>query len=199
MQADVNKVGRYFFPHRPVGRVGHADGHTVAFEAFGDFIVEPRFVTKLDDVPRAFPSAQNFQEFAQPFDVLFQKRGKLPKYSGEAFAQRRGRFATTNHGFFHADQLLVVCDVPVTFDGKCKIVRRLVAPFFERAFLRQLVERAVHLDACKTFRAESKPLFLRRIPVETVAPAFVIPTTRADMCFAGHGLNCFSVYFSALS
>jgi hypothetical protein len=37
-------------------------------------------------------------------------------------------------------------------------------------------------------------LFLRRITVETVAPAFVIPSARADVCFAGHPLRDFEAH-----
>src|SRR5213596_3187910 len=77
-------------------------------------------------------------------------------------------------------------DVTVSFDGKRKSLRGLVAPFPKRAFLLQPVEGAIDLDAGETFRAETEPLFLRRIAVETVTPSFVIPAAGADVCFAGH-------------
>ena len=44
------------------------------------------------------------------------------------------------------DQLLVVGDVAMPFDGKRKSVRRLVPPFFKRALRLQAVKRAVHFD-----------------------------------------------------
>ena len=80
-------------------------------------------------------------------------------------------------------------DVTVPFDGKTKSFWCLVAPFLERAFLLQPVERAVHLDATEVFRAKPEPLFLWRVAVEIVAPAFVIPAAGADVCFAGHEAN----------
>jgi hypothetical protein len=79
-----------------------------------------------------------------------------------------------------------VRDVTVAFDGERKVLWRPVSPALEGAFLRQLVERAVAFDAGETFRAKPEPLFLRRIAVETVAPAFVIPAAGTDVSFAGH-------------
>ena len=134
MQPDVNEVGRDFLPHWPVGRVGHADGHTVALEAVGYFIIEPRFVAKLDSVSGAFPVPQSFYKFLQPAHIFFQKRRKLPDDSDQSFSQRRRRFATTNHGFFNVDQLFVVRDVAMAFDRKRKSVRRFIPPFPERTF-----------------------------------------------------------------
>ena len=194
VQADVNQIGCHFVPHWPVGRVGHADGDCAALEAFGYFVIEPRLVTKLDRVSRAFPALQIFYKLLQPLDVLFQRRRKLPDHSGEAFAKGRCRFTTTNHRILHVEQLFVVRDVTVAFDGKSKSIRCLVAPFPERAFLLEPVERAVDLDCSKTFRAEAKPLFLRLIAVETDAPAFVIPAAGADVRFARH---CFPLKLSA--
>jgi len=78
-------------------------------------------------------------------------------------------------------------DVAVTFDSEREFLRRLVAPFFEGAFLQQLVESSVDLNARETFRTKPQPLFLWRIAVKPVAPAFVIPTAGADMCFARPG------------
>jgi hypothetical protein len=82
----------------------------------------------------------------------------------------------------------------MAFDGKRKSVRRFIPPFFERALRLESVERAVHLDGGKAFRAEPEPLFLRRTTVETVAPAFVIPSARADVCFAGHPIRDFEAH-----
>jgi hypothetical protein len=47
------------------------------------------------------------------------------------------------------------------------------------------------------FRAKRKPLFLRRITVKTVAPALVIPSARADVCFAAHSLDISNPIFGA--
>ena len=80
-------------------------------------------------------------------------------------------------------------DVAMAFDGKRKSVRRFIPPFLEGAFLLQPVERAVHLDATEVFRAKPEPLFLRRIAIEAVSPAFIIPTAGADVCFASHLLD----------
>ena len=77
----------------------------------------------------------------------------------------------------------------MSFNGKRKFVRRLVPPFLKRALRLESVKGAVHFDGGETFRAEPEPLFLRRITVETVAPAFVIPAAGADVCFAGHTRN----------
>jgi len=186
VQSDVNEIGCHFVPHWPVGRVGDAEGDTVILKAFGDLIVEPRFVTELDGVSRPFPAGQNFRKSFQPPDILFQRRGKLPDHSGKLFAQRRGGITAANHRFFNVEQLLVVRDIAVAFDGERKSLRRFVAPALEGSFLRQLVEGAVNLDAGKTFGAKPQPFFLRRVAIETVAPAFVIPAAGADICFAGH-------------
>ena len=81
----------------------------------------------------------------------------------------------------------------MSFDGERKIVRRLVTPFLEGAFLLKPVERAVDLNAGKTFRAKPEPSFLRRGAVEIVAPAFVIPTAGTDVRFPGHHCNRINV------
>src|SRR5439155_5736203 len=108
-------------------------------------------------------------------------RRELPDHGGEPFAQRRRGVTAANHWLFDVDQLFVMRDVPVSLDGKRKIFRRLVAPLLKRAFLRQLVEGAVHLNAGETFRAKKQPLFLGRVAVETVPPGFVIPAAGADV------------------
>jgi hypothetical protein len=36
------------------------------------FVIEPRFVAKLDGVPRGFPMPQRSQEFLQSLDVFFE-------------------------------------------------------------------------------------------------------------------------------
>ncbi len=77
-------------------------------------------------------------------------------------------------------------DVPVSFDGKRKSFWCLVTPFLKRAFLLQPIERAVHFDGGETLRIELEPFFLRRIAVETVTPAFVVPAAGADVRFASH-------------
>src|SRR5437867_7161415 len=77
----------------------------------------------------------------------------------------------------------------MSFDDKSKFLRCFVAPFLKGAFLLQSVECAVHLDTGETFRAKPEPLFLWRVAVEIVAPAFVIPAARTDVCFAGHLLD----------
>src|SRR5215472_3838613 len=77
----------------------------------------------------------------------------------------------------------------MSFDRKRKSARRFVAPFFKRALRLKSIERAVHLDGGEPFRAEPEPLFLRRVAVEILAPAFVIPPAGADVCFAGHSGN----------
>jgi hypothetical protein len=79
-----------------------------------------------------------------------------------------------------------VRDVTVSFDGKRKSRRCLVAPFLKGAFLLQPIKGAVHLDGAETLRTETEPSFLRRVAVEAVAPAFIIPAAGADVCFAGH-------------
>jgi hypothetical protein len=86
VQSDVNEVGGHLVPHWPVGRIGHADGDAVILKAFGDVIIEPRFVTEFDGVPRAFPAGQGFHKSLQPLDVLFPRRGKLPDDDGKPFA-----------------------------------------------------------------------------------------------------------------
>src|SRR5439155_8203934 len=186
VQTDVNHVSCHSIPHWPVGRIRHADRDSVALEAVRYFIIEPRLIAKLDRVSRAFPMSQIFQERLQSSHVFFQKCRKLPHHSGEPFAERRRRFATTNYRFFHIEQLFVVRDITVPFDGKSKCLRCLVAPFLERAFLLQSVEGAVHLASREPFRAKTKLLFLWRVAVETVAPAFLIPATGTDVCFASH-------------
>jgi len=70
MQTDVNHVSCHPVPHWPVGRIGHADRNRVPLEAVRHFIIEPRFVTKLDRVSRAFPVPQSFQELLQSSDVF---------------------------------------------------------------------------------------------------------------------------------
>src|SRR6266436_4296317 len=186
MQADVNEMCRHSIPHRPIGRVRHTHRDCVALEAVGHFIIEPRLVSKLDRVSRALPVPQTFDKVLQPIDIFFQKCRKLPDHRGEPSSQRRCRFATTNHCFSYVEQLFVVGDVTVPFDGKRKSCRGLVAPFLKGAFLLEPVERAVHLDGAETFRTETEPSFLRRVAVEAVAPAFIIPAAGADVCFAGH-------------
>src|SRR5439155_18322208 len=90
------------------------------------------------------------------------------------------------HCFSYVEQLFVVRDVTMPFDGEYKMLRRLVPPFLKSAFLLEPVEGAVHLDGAETFRTETEPSFLRRVAVEAVAPAFIIPAAGADVCFAGH-------------
>src|SRR5512133_3033686 len=75
------------------------------------------------------------------------------------------------------------------FDGKLKSVRSFVPPFLKRALRLEPIERAVHLDGGEAFRAKPEPLFLRHVAVESIAPAFVIPSAGADVCFAGHSGN----------
>jgi hypothetical protein len=79
-----------------------------------------------------------------------------------------------------------VRDIAMTFDGERKIFRRLVPPLLESSLLGEFIESSVDLDAGETLCAKPKPLLLGRIAIETVAPAFVIPTARTDVCFAGH-------------
>src|SRR5207244_13215469 len=83
-------------------------------------------------------------------------------------------------------------DITMPFDGERKIVRRLVTPFFECAFLLKPVKGAVDLNSGETFRAKPEPLLLRRVAIKPVAPTFVVPAADADVCFAGH-------YWSLLS
>ena len=85
-------------------------------------------------------------------------------------------------------------DVSMPFDGKRKSARRFGAPFLKRALRLEPIERAVHLDRGKTLRAKPKPLFLRRVAVEMIAPAFVIPAAGADVCFAGHFTKDFEAH-----
>src|SRR5262245_56390548 len=74
----------------------------------------------------------------------------------------------------------------MSFDGKRKSVRRFVSPFREGALRLESVKRAVDLDGGEPFSAQPEPLLLRLFAIEIVAPAFVIPSARADVCFAGH-------------
>lgn len=83
MQADVNQVRCYFLPHWPVGRVRHANRELVPVEAFGYFTVKPRFVTKLDRVPRAVPVLQIVCELLEPPKIFFQKCRELPNDSSQ--------------------------------------------------------------------------------------------------------------------
>ena len=39
VQSDVNEIGGHLVPHRPVGRIGHADGDAVTLKAFGHLII----------------------------------------------------------------------------------------------------------------------------------------------------------------
>ena len=75
------------------------------------------------------------------------------------------------------------------FDGKRKFVPSFVPPFFESALGLESVERAVHFDGGETFRTETEPSFLKRITIEMLAPAFVIPPAGADVCVARHSKN----------
>src|ERR671930_512836 len=77
----------------------------------------------------------------------------------------------------------------MSFFSERKIFRRRVTPLLESAFLRQLVESSIDLDSGETFRTKPEPLFLRRVAVEIVAPAFVIPTAGADVRFGRHRLE----------
>src|SRR5439155_20197418 len=117
---------------------------------------------------------------------FFSDAGSCQTTAASRSPSGRGGVATTNHRLLHVEQLFVVRHITMTFDGKRKIFRRLIAPLLECAFLRQLVECAVDLDAGETFRAKPEPLFLRRVSIETVTPAFVVPAAGADACFARH-------------
>src|SRR5437879_5130692 len=48
--------------------------------------------------------------------------------TAKAFAERRGGIPTADHRFFHVEQLFVMRDIAVAFDGERKSLRRLVAP-----------------------------------------------------------------------
>ena len=87
VQTDVNEIRCHPIPHRPVRRVGDTDRGGVFRQAFGYFVVEPRFVAKFDGMPRGFPVPQRLQEFFKALDILFKKRGKLPHNSGQSFAE----------------------------------------------------------------------------------------------------------------
>ena len=55
----------------------------VPVEAFGYFTVKPRFVTKLDRVPRAVPVLQIVCELLEPPKIFFQKCRELPNDSSQ--------------------------------------------------------------------------------------------------------------------
>jgi len=79
MQADVNEIGRYFLPHRPVWRIGHTDRDLISLKAFGYFVIKPRFMAKLDRVSRAVPVPQIRHKLFQPLDIFFQGGRELPQ------------------------------------------------------------------------------------------------------------------------
>jgi hypothetical protein len=160
-------------------------------QAFGYLVIEPRFVAKLDSMSRGFPMPQRLQKFLQSLDILFEKCRELPHHSSQSLAEWRCGVATTDHRFFDVDQLFVVGDVTMPFDGKRKFVWRFVPPFFKRALWLESIKRAVHFDRGKTLCTESEPLFLRPIVIETGAPAFVIPAAGSDVCFARHASKDF--------
>jgi hypothetical protein len=77
-------------------------------------------------------------------------------------------------------------DVTVTFYGKTKSFGRLIAPFFERAFLLESIKCGVDFNAGETLRTEPQPSVLRRLAVEILPPALIIPAAGADVCLAEH-------------
>ena len=54
----INEIRRHPIPHRPVWRVGHANRDCVFRQTIGYLIIKPRFVAKLDSMPRGFPMPQ---------------------------------------------------------------------------------------------------------------------------------------------
>src|ERR1043166_4131356 len=78
----------------------------------------------------------------------------------------------------------------MSFDREWKPFRSFIPPFLKRALRLESIKRAVHLDRGEMLGTKPKPLLLRRVAVEILPPAFVIPSTRADVCFAGHRREC---------
>ena len=93
VQSDIHQIRGDRIPPRPIGRVGLAHGDSMLLQASDRFVVEPRFVPKLDRVPDAAPPSQSLNKTVELVEIPMQGLRQLPQDHRQLRAQTRGAAA----------------------------------------------------------------------------------------------------------